>query len=202
MKYQKKRLTCCFNIIQVHKGSLSKLREEYNNKTIDNKNQCKPKVTATVTKSEFIPVKDIIKDMEKEKQQYIDNKNDNILAHQKADSVVENKNEYNKIIEIKKDNQQEKNISSDALQQQIVPPKPLPRASRTGSICEPVEDLAPPKPVARPRTNSCVPVVTSVNPNLPIAGGYKVQFLLYKFHINFFLSFYFLNGFLITVTFI
>lgn len=154
----------CFGVIQVHKGSLSKLQEEYNNKTIDNKSS-KPKITAAVTKSEFIPVKDIIKDIEKEKQQFNDNKND---------IVVENKNEYNKIIDSKKDMQEKINaaITSDA---QIVPPKPLPRASRTGSICEPAEEaVAPPKPVARPRTNSCVPVVTSVNPNIPIAGGYKV----------------------------
>lgn len=143
--------------MQVHKGSLSKLQEEYNNKNIDD-NLTKPKVTAAVTKSEFIPViekeKKVLNEKENEKQ-FIDNKND----------IVENKNEYNKIID-KKENR-EKN---DA---QIVPPKPLPRASRTGSICEPVEDI-PPKPVARPRINSCVPVVTSVNPNVPIAGGYKV----------------------------
>lgn len=157
----------------MHKGSLSKLQEEYKNQNlIDNKIQPKPKVTATVTKSEFIPVKDIIKDIEKEKP-FIENKYD----------IVENKNEYNKIID-KKESQEKINITSDM---QIVPPKPLPRASRTGSICEPAEEV-PPKPVARPRTNSCVPVVTSVNPNVPIAGGYKV---LYDISITIFIFFYF-----------
>ncbi|XP_030751514.1 uncharacterized protein LOC115879026 [Sitophilus oryzae] len=57
--------------------------------------------------------------------------------------------------------------------QTIVPPKPLPRTSRTSSVCESTEEASSaPKPVARPRTNSCVPIVTSVNPNGPI-GGYK-----------------------------
>lgn len=51
---------------------------------------------------------------------------------------------------------------------QIVPPKPLPRASRTNSISE-----DEPKPVARPRTSpNPGSVVTSVNPNA--IGGYKV----------------------------
>jgi len=51
---------------------------------------------------------------------------------------------------------------------QTVPPKPLPRASRTNSISE-----EEPKPVARPRTSpNPGSVVTSVNPNA--IGGYKV----------------------------
>lgn len=150
----------------MHKGPLSKLQEENCNKSIDSKIHPKPKVTAAVTKSEFIPVKDNIKETEKEKQFSIDNKND----------IVDNKNEYNKI------NQEKTNVPSDL---QIVPPKPLPRASRTGSICEPAEDV-PPKPVARPRINSCVPVVTSVNPNVPIAGGYKVPHQTYHLFLYFY----------------
>ncbi|CAG2058884.1 unnamed protein product [Timema podura] len=58
----------------------------------------------------------------------------------------------------------------------VVPPKPLPRASRAGSLSE-SEDVAMaatlPRPVARPRTTSTPPAVTSVNPALPISGGYK-----------------------------
>lgn len=149
--------------MQVHKGSLAKLQEEYNDKDTrndDGDKLNKPKVTAAVTKTEFMPViereKKLLNEKENEKQ-FIDNKID----------IVENKNEYNKIIDKKEINNREKNDV------QIVPPKPLPRASRTGSICEPIEDLTP-KPVARPRINSCVPIVTSVNPNVPIAGGYKV----------------------------
>lgn len=60
-----------------------------------------------------------------------------------------------------------------------VPPKPLPRASRNGSLSELNEDIPPltncpaslittPKPVARPRS-SATGVVTG--------GGYKVRFL-------------------------
>lgn len=51
---------------------------------------------------------------------------------------------------------------------QTIPPKPLPRASRTNSVSE-----DEPKPVARPRTSpSPGSVVTSVNPNA--ISGYKV----------------------------
>ena len=51
---------------------------------------------------------------------------------------------------------------------QMIPPKPLPRSSRTNSISE-----DEPKPVARPRTSPNMgSVVTSVNPNA--IGGYKV----------------------------
>lgn len=46
----------------------------------------------------------------------------------------------------------------------IFPPKPLPRASRTGSICESIDESNMQKPVARPRTNSCVPTVNLPNP--------------------------------------
>lgn len=103
-------------------------------------------------------MKDIIKDLEKDKS-FSDNKYDSI----------ENKNEYNKANENKEINQDKPSLP----EMQVVPPKPLPRTCRTGSVCEPVEEN-PPKPIARPRTNSCVPVVTSVNPSVPIAGGYKV----------------------------
>lgn len=86
--------------------------------------------------------------------------------------------DYNKInnMEVKheeKNDTQEKVDIENGIH--VLAPKPMPRTSRTGSVCEPIEDISNvPKPVARPRTNSCTPVVTSVNPNLPIAGGYKV----------------------------
>ncbi|EFA02370.1 coronin-7 isoform X1 [Tribolium castaneum] len=135
--------------IIVHRGPLSKLREEYENEKVIEpkpvpKKPFQPKITATITKNDFHPVKEILKDFEKPEIQ--DNK------------VAEN----NKI-----------NLEETAVPN-VVPPKPLPRTSRTGSICEPLEDQNnPPKPVARPRTNSATPIVTSVNPNVPIAGGYK-----------------------------
>lgn len=69
----------------------------------------------------------------------------------------------------------------------VLPPKPLPRASRTNSVCETTEDANNvQKPVARPRTNSCAPVVTSVNPNMPVAGGYKVFVSSWSLRILFF----------------
>ncbi|RZC40501.1 coronin-7 [Asbolus verrucosus] len=142
--------------IIVHRGPLSKLKEEYETeKVIDTKpvppKPLQPKVTATFNKNDFHPVRDVIKDLEKDKSPISDIKPE----------IVQD----NKVVENNKVNLEE---------MVIVPPKPLPRTSRTGSICEPVEDPNNlPKPVARPRTNSATPVVTSVNPNVPIAGGYK-----------------------------
>lgn len=81
------------------------------------------------------------------------------------DSNVENDTE--KIEDSKKSETEDDKIK---LQNggQTVPPKPLPRASRTNSISE-----DEPKPVARPRTSpNPGSVVTSVNPNA--IGGYKV----------------------------
>lgn len=67
---------------------------------------------------------------------------------------------------------------------QIIPPKPLPRALRAGSLSE-TEDVvvAPPKPKPRTTTStistsqptSVIPPVTSVNPATAITGGYKVS---------------------------
>lgn len=84
--------------------------------------------------------------------------------------------------------------------QTTTPPKPLPRSSRTNSFSE--EEPTPnsggssstvpttTRPIARPRTTASTEmspptapsaqrsigsVVTSVNPNAPIAGGYKVE---------------------------
>lgn len=159
----------CIN--QVHRGPLSKLREEYENEKVIEppkpvpKKPFHPKITATITKNDFHPVKEIIKDP----PEIQDNK------------VVEN----NKI----------------NLEEIVVPPKPLPRTSRTGSICEPLEDPNnPPKPVARPRTNSATPIVTSINPNVPIAGGYKVNVvMLFGFLLHFFLFWHFFAYFIISL---
>lgn len=135
----------------MHRGPLSKLKKEHEAKNIIETKPAVvktfvPKVTATLPKNDF---KEVLKDS---------NKIDDIVENKKND-VIEN---VKLIIEEPTNNVQP-----------VVPPKPLPRAFRTGSICEPVEDNQP-KPVARPRTNSCAPVVTSVNPNMPISGGYKV----------------------------
>jgi len=76
----------------------------------------------------------------------------------------------------------QRNGSGDS--HQIIPPKPLPRASRASSLSE-TEDVtvAPPKPKPRTATStsntpppiSVIPVVTSVNPTSPITVGYKVS---------------------------
>jgi hypothetical protein len=76
----------------------------------------------------------------------------------------------------------QRNGSGDS--HQIIPPKPLPRASRASSLSE-TEDVvvAPPKPKPRTATAtistsqpiSVIPLVTSVNPATPITGGYKVS---------------------------
>lgn len=117
-----------------------------------------PKITATITKNDFHPVKDIINDLEKDKSPVSENKTDIVQDNKVA--------ENNKI-----------NLEEMVIVQNVIPPKPLPRTSRTGSICETLDDTNnTPKPVARPRTNSVTPIVTSVNPNVAISGGYKVIF--------------------------
>nr|XP_022903433.1 coronin-7 isoform X1 [Onthophagus taurus] len=67
-----------------------------------------------------------------------------------------------------------KGMQDAVVTKDVVPPKPLPRTSRAGSVCDSPDDaISASKPIARPRTNSCAPVITSVNPKVPIAGGYK-----------------------------
>lgn len=141
-----------------------------------------PKITATVPKSDYHPVKDVVKDLEhlndnKTKDDTNKSKENNklnetkLINNEQNEKLIENKLLNNKINEYNKMNTEE---NDKVNVQNVVPPKPLPRTSRTGSVCEQSEDLTP-KPVARPRTNSLAPVVTSVNPNIPIAGGYKVN---------------------------
>lgn len=90
------------------------------------------------------------------------NENDNI------------ENDAEKIEDLKKLSETEEEKTKIQNGGQTVPPKPLPRASRTNSISE-----EEPKPVARPRTSpNPGSVVTSVNPNA--IGGYKVIINLKK----------------------
>lgn len=115
--------------------------------------ESRPKVTGAVTKPSYHPVKDIIRDIEQ------DNKSPEEVTLNVTDTQFDGDCE-----------------PSEKVNNSIVPPKPLPRTSRTNSMCDTsMEDPAnAPKPVARPRTNSCAPIVTSVNPNVPVSGGYKV----------------------------
>lgn len=118
-----------------------------------------PKITSSLPKTEFI----------------ITANNDN-----KQNSKCDENNEKNNGSDKNNDNDNKSNSDLEDTfnvqngESHIVPPKPLPRSSRTGSICEAPEDTTTPRPVARPRTTNYTPVVTSVNPNAPITGGYKV----------------------------
>lgn len=150
----------------MHRGPLSKLREAYENEKASQiaqkPSEVKPKVTAAITKSDYHPVKDIVKDIEKDSSKPSGDEEesiDKVFDSRTSESTRSSSEEIEKV-----------NITA------VIPPKPLPRTSRTGSMCDTSveESTNVPKPVARPRTNSCAPVVTSVNPNIPIAGGYKV----------------------------
>ncbi|CAH1104052.1 unnamed protein product [Psylliodes chrysocephalus] len=145
--------------IVIHRGSLQQMREEFNAKKLNFKPELKPKISPT-KKPEHHPVKGIISNFEKEKEKEKDNK-----------QIEEEKNTINAVHADKDVDSQEKvNCPS------IIPPKPLPRTSRTSSMCDSqsVDDgNNAPKPVARPRTNSLAPIVTSVSPVAPATGGYK-----------------------------
>lgn len=94
----------------------------------------------------------------------------NELQRENDINIEKNDNNINtdKIEDLKKPSEAEEEKLKIQNGGQTVPPKPLPRASRTNSISE-----EEPKPVARPRTSpNPGSVVTSVNPNA--IGGYKV----------------------------
>lgn len=154
----------------MHRGALSKLKEEYKATCPKTEKGFQPKITAAVPKCDYHPVRDVIKDLEKDNHCNKEKTNNKNKETKLISDQIENKLMYNKINEYNKMNTEE---SEKVNVESVVPPKPLPRTSRTGSVCEQSEDNTP-KPVARPRTNSLAPVVTSVNPNVPIAGGYKV----------------------------
>lgn len=147
-----------------------------------------PKITSSIPKSEFIITNKVndtkqIKFDENEKENAKIEKANNDLV---VDNRVASNNDSEDEIFV-----QNGSNGSGGGDGHVVPPKPLPRASRTGSICDATEDNFPlaaatttsttttptsttPRPVARPRTTNYTPVVTSVNPNAPISGGYKV----------------------------
>ncbi|KAJ8952578.1 hypothetical protein NQ314_007504 [Rhamnusium bicolor] len=157
--------------IPVSKISLDPANRENGEEPITRLPETKPKVTAAITKPDYHPVKDIIKELQKDIK--VNDDKSNPMEEEKTENVTDknenmpdNKSTENKFLA---DDIDKVNTSA------VIPPKPLPRTSRTGSMCDTSieEPTNAPKPVARPRTNSCAPVVTSVNPNVPIAGGYK-----------------------------
>lgn len=143
-----------------------------------------PKITSSIPKTEFIITNNDTKqhqfdDIETEKQKDNSDKSNNDIDNKTASS--------NNELEI----EDKFNVQNGSGDSHVLPPKPLPRASRTGSICElqtpeEVTSTLPviPKPVARPRTTNYTPVVTSVNPNAPISGGYKVFIILHSLFLN------------------
>lgn len=135
--------------LQVHKGNLAVLK--------DNQREIKVEQTNRPPKPLIIAPKGFSKAPS--------NVNEN-------DNNMENDNE--KIEDSKKPLEADEEKIKIQNGGQTVPPKPLPRASRTNSISE-----EEPKPVARPRTSpNPGSIVTSVNPNA--IGGYKVIINLKK----------------------
>ncbi|XP_068984370.1 coronin-7 isoform X1 [Bombus flavifrons] len=126
--------------IAVHKGNLATLKENEREIKVEQKQSTKP--TTVTTPKTYTKTQEVI---EKEPM---------------PENDIE-KLEDMKKIEVEDDKNKVQNGG------QVIPPKPLPRSSRTNSISE-----DEPKPVARPRTSPSVgSVVTSVNPNA--IGGYK-----------------------------
>lgn len=129
--------------LQVHKGNLAVLK--------DNQREIKVEQTNRQSKSIIITAP---KGFSKAQSNAIEH--DNI------------ENDTEKIEDVPKKPEPEDDKIKMQNGGQTIPPKPLPRASRTNSISE-----DEPKPVARPRTSpNPGSVVTSVNPNA--IGGYKV----------------------------
>jgi len=138
--------------LQVHKGNLTALKDNQREIKVEQVNSRQPKSLVITTPKGFSAPK----------AQSNMNENENNIE-----------NDTEKIEDVKKFETEEDKIK---IQNggQAVPPKPLPRASRTNSISE-----EEPKPVARPRTSpNPGSVVTSVNPNA--IGGYKVVISLRK----------------------
>ncbi|RLU25079.1 hypothetical protein DMN91_003171, partial [Ooceraea biroi] len=128
--------------ITVHKGNLAALKDNQREIKVEQTNR-QPKSLVITTPKGFSKVQN------------------NAIEN---DNVVDNDTE--KIEDAKKPEAEEEKTKIQNGGQPI-PPKPLPRASRTNSISE-----EEPKPVARPRTSpNPGSVVTSVNPNA--IGGYK-----------------------------
>nr|CAI5857098.1 unnamed protein product [Callosobruchus analis] len=132
--------------IIIHRGSLQDLRKENAEKAkiAEKAQDTKPKITTTIPKSDFHPVRSIVRDLEKDSNKLPESKEveETIpAASLPASSEVGSTEKVNEV---------------------VVPPKPLPRTSRTSSMCDSLpsslEDAAnAPKPVARPRTNRLGP---------------------------------------------
>jgi hypothetical protein len=91
----------------------------------------------------------------------------------------ETKNKRNSL-EIKKDDESNNVKIQNGNNENITPPKPMPRATRTGSLSESTDEVSP-KPVARPRNNSVITNQPNPTPQMGfissvnVTGGYKVS---------------------------
>ena len=148
---------------QVHRGSLSEVRKhlQQNAYTTVTQQKSSNKIQTSIKQKEE---ESLVKEQKQEKDGEISSSENGLP--QNAESTK---------------NHQQQNGSSE--NHQIVPPKPLPRASRAGSLETEDVVVAPPKPKPRTTTTACsnpqptsvIPTVTSVNPATPITGGYKVS---------------------------
>ncbi|KYN20501.1 Coronin-7 [Trachymyrmex cornetzi] len=141
--------------ITVHKGNLAVLKDNQREIKVEQTNRSPKPLVITAPKG-FSKVQSNVTTM-------------NELQRENDINIEKNDNNINtdKIEDLKKPSEVEEEKLKIQNGGQTVPPKPLPRASRTNSISE-----EEPKPVARPRTSpNPGSVVTSVNPNA--IGGYK-----------------------------
>ncbi|KAK9686045.1 WD domain, G-beta repeat [Popillia japonica] len=142
------------NPLVIHRGSLAKLKEEYNNKPLPS--QLEPQ-----------PIEQqVIKDTQYVKR----SKNIAITPKERDNSQQQEQTQQSQVPQ----NQQEEDSSLERGGDLKVN-STVDEACK-GSMCDQPTDtdaVIQPIPVARPRTNSCAPVITSVNPYVPIAGGYK-----------------------------
>ncbi|XP_021932215.1 coronin-7 isoform X2 [Zootermopsis nevadensis] len=140
--------------IQVHRGSLSEMRKHL---------QRNPYTGMSVTQ-QMAPKIQTTMNLKEEEHMVIDHKKEKGGERSSDENGLHHNNDLTK--------SHQQNGSSE--NHQIIPPKPFPRSSRTGSLSE-MEDVvvAPPKPKPRTISTSVIPPVTSVNPAMPITGGYK-----------------------------
>ncbi|GFG39279.1 hypothetical protein Cfor_02204, partial [Coptotermes formosanus] len=147
----------------VHRGSLSEMRKHLQHNPYTSTNVSQQKTSNKIQTTAKLEEEDlVVKDHKKEKDGERSGTENGL--HHNGDSAKSH----------------QRNGSGDS--HQIIPPKPLPRASRASSLSE-TEDVvvAPPKPKPRTATAtistsqpiSVIPLVTSVNPATPITGGYK-----------------------------
>ncbi|KAK9870983.1 hypothetical protein WA026_009943 [Henosepilachna vigintioctopunctata] len=172
--------------IIVYRGSLLAIREEFKAQTHFKKSEDKISISKVTAPCAIINIALNPSESEEDINKYANGKinvfktkdnnydmNNSSSLEESRDKSYEDDCEKTDSEKHVKDEESDEKLNDSSECEKICPPKPLPRASRTGSVCEISEEGYTPKPVARPRTNSCVPVVSSVSPIMTISGGYK-----------------------------